>query len=120
MTKDELRVHLQSGKTLDDLFIFRPGQECLIFKERLFPENLKAHDEIIYIPDLFLNELHPDTPCANEEEIEETVNCCYTANDFIETVNGSLQQAEELFYFCDWQHPSSAMGEGGLFDEEAI
>lgn len=118
MTKDELRTQLQAGKTLDDLFTFRPGQECLIFKEHLFPENQKTHDEIIYIPDLFLNELHPDTPCANEEEIEETLKCCYTANDFLEEVKGSLQQAEMLFYFVDWQHPSSAIGEGGLFDDE--
>lgn len=118
MTKDELRTQLQAGKTLDDLFTFRLGQECLIFKEHLFPENPKARDEIIYIPDLSLNDLHPDKPCADEEEIMHTLSCCYTASDFLEEVNGSQQRAETLFYFVDWQHPSSAIGEGGLFDDE--
>ena len=73
MTKDELRTQLQAGKTLDDLFTFRLGQECLIFKEHLFPENPKARDEIIYIPDLSLNDLHPDKPCADEECIRLAV-----------------------------------------------
>lgn len=51
MTKAELRDHLKAGYSMDDAFDFVPGQDCDIFKADQF----RAGDEIIYIPDVYLN-----------------------------------------------------------------
>ena len=53
MTQLELREKLEEGKTLDQLLPFKIGQECLIFKATYFI----AGDEIVYIPDVDLNEV---------------------------------------------------------------
>lgn len=51
-----------------------------------------------------------------DETIEEVVGNCYTSNDFIEECGGNLELAERLFWYCDWQHPSSAVDE--VIDDE--
>ena len=51
MTKAELREKLLGGAIMDDLFAFRNGQDCEIFKAARFGQG----DDIIYIPDLALN-----------------------------------------------------------------
>ena len=51
MTKAELREKLLGGAVMDDLFAFRNGQDCEIFKATRFERS----DDIIYIPDLALN-----------------------------------------------------------------
>ena len=48
--------------------------------------------------------------------MEEIVGCCYTGNDFIEECGGDVEKARHLFWYCDWQHPSSALPE--IDDEE--
>ena len=90
MTKAELREKLLGGAVMDDLFAFRNGQDCEIFKATRFERS----DDIIYIPDL-----------------EEIVGCCYTGNDFVEECGGDVEKARHLFWYCDWQHPSSALPE---------
>ena len=124
MTKDELRANLEAGKIMDELFHYTQGDLCLIFKE----ESFKAGDEIIYIQDIDLNELVMDRPTANAEEIEAILDCCHTGDDFVSEVReyreglgepfkgygeiseteGDLKKAEELFRYCDWEHPGSA------------
>lgn len=114
MTKGELREYLKAGGLMGDAFDFGPGQECEIFKADYF----EPGDEIIYIPDLSLNTIRVWEPAADDDAIEEMVGNCYTGNDFIEECGGDAEKAERLFWYCDWQHPSSAMDEGAVDDDE--
>ena len=114
MTKAELRKKLLEGAVMDDLFTFRDGQECEIFKASQF----EPGDEIIYIPDLALNMIPVTEPANGPDNVEEIVGCCYTADDFIEECGGDVEKANHLFRYCDWQHPSSALPEIEDEDEE--
>ena len=80
MTKAELREKLLGGAIMDNLFAFRNGQDCEIFKAARFEQG----DDIIYIPDLALNLIPVTEPANFPEDVEEIVGCCYTGNDFIE------------------------------------
>lgn len=117
MTKEELREKLEHGAVMDELFRFREGQECDIFKEEAF----RAGDQIIYIPDTHLNEIPTFRSMKDGGEIEEVLDCCYTGNDFIRLCEehfGSGEKASELFDYVDWQHPSSALDAGEIDDDE--
>lgn len=111
--KDELKTALKAGFKMSDLFDFSEGQGCLIFKE----DGFLLGKKIIYIPDVFLNEIPLDSPIANDTEIIELLDECYSGDDFIELCDGNVEMAERLFWYCDWQHPSSALPE--IEDEEA-
>lgn len=73
MTKNELHKNLESGKTMDELFHYIDGQDCLIYKAETFT----AGGEIIYIPDIHLNEIPMDRPTVSSEEIEAIISVCY-------------------------------------------
>ncbi|MBM6724912.1 hypothetical protein [Pseudoflavonifractor phocaeensis] len=107
LTKDELRLALEGGTKLVDMFYFQPGQECEIFKA----ERFRTGDEIIYIPDLSLNEIPIDMVVDDPEAVEDILDNCYTGNDFLEVCGGDRDLAERLFHYVDWQHPSSALPE---------
>lgn len=107
MTKTELKGHLLSGKTLEELFKFRSGQECLIFKAPEF----QTGSDILYIPDLSLREIPIDAPVSGKEDIEEILSDCYSGDDFIRECGGNQEMASCLFDWCDWQSPSSAAPE---------
>lgn len=107
LTKDELRQKLQSGAKMEDMFKFRAGQECDIFKA----EDFISGEEILYIPDLDLNEIPTERPVSGPEEIDDILHSCYTGNDFIEECHGDVDLAIQLFWYCDWHHPSSALPE---------
>lgn len=107
LTKDELRLALEGGARLIDMFDFLPGQECEIFKS----ERFRTGDEIIYIPDLSLNEIPIDMVIDDPEAVEDILDSCYTGNDFLEECGGNRALAERLFHYVDWQHPSSALPE---------
>lgn len=115
MTKEQLNVSLNMGKTILDLFPdeIKPGQECEIMKADQFT----VGDQIIYIPDFSLNGFPMDYPVRDKQEIPELIGCCYTGNDFLKITGGDVEKAKMLFDFCDWQHPSSAWDEPFL-DEE--
>lgn len=106
MTKQELRAELLDGKCLDDLFIFRCGQDCIMFKSSYFI----ADDHICYIPDIELNNI-PVDDVLKYEDIDDALSMCYTGNDFVEECGGDKEMAERLFNYVDWQHPSSAIDE---------
>lgn len=111
----EVRKRIYKGECLSDIFEFTDGQECEIFKGDWNPG-----DDVIYIPDIDLNGICINRPLINildEEEIEEIISCLYTGNDFMNLANGNEDIAKRLFYYCDWQHPSSALNEV-LDDEE--
>ena len=111
MTKTELKAALKSGKTMDELFHYTQGDECLIFKADKFA----LGDEILYIPDIDLNEIPMDEAITDNNAIEDILDCCYTGLDFArECVKADTDKkyAERLFRFCDWQHPFSALMEG--------
>lgn len=115
MKKSELIEQLHHGEKLDDIIEFTPGQECDIFKEKWRDfEN----DELIYIPDIYLNE---EVICGRpmtEKEINEFGECAYSWQDFLDECNGDIELAKRVFSNCDWQHPSSEVTEIEMEDDE--
>ena len=101
MVKTELKAKLEARAILEDLFNFTDGQECLIYKA----EKFEASDNIIYIPDIYLNDIDIDVVLRGEE-IDNVLHHCCTGNDFVEECRGHIDLAEELFWFVDWQHPN--------------
>ena len=112
LTRQELQLQLRQGQTLNNLLAFGPGQDCEIFKASKFHPG----DVVIYVPDVFLNHIPLDRPITDPEELSEVLSNCYTGQDFIDECSGDAEKAERLFYYCDWQHPSSAIDE--LADDE--
>lgn len=112
MTKAELRERLKAGEKLDDLLTFTSGQECDIFKADKF----LVGQEVIYIPDIYLNFIPTTRRVRDAEELEEILAECFTGDDFLDQCDGNMEMAERLFCYCDWQHPSSARDE--IDDEE--
>ena len=113
MNKTELRVKLEAGEKLENIFEFIDGQDCLIYKTKHF----EMSDNIIYIPDVDLNEI--DTESVLEgEEIANVLNHCYAGNDFVDECNGHREVAKELFDFVDWQNPNVQDLLDGYDDEE--
>ena len=122
MTVNEVIERIIKGECLSDMFEFTDGQDCIIYKGDWNPG-----DEVIYIPDIDLNEI-----CINrqlikildEEEINDILSCLYTGKDFMNLADGDEKFAKRLFYYVDWQHPSSALDEVGnvlnevIYDEE--
>ena len=106
VTKERLRRHLEEGNCMDELLMFSCGQECTIFKA----DDIVFDDTIVYIPDVELNDIPIDrsVDCA---EIDFLLSYCYTGNDFLRECDGDAILARQLFDYCDWQHPSSALPE---------
>ena len=119
MTKVELKLKLEEGKIMDDLFHFTKGQECLIYKADLDPAHPVSMDEIIYIPDISLNEIPCDNPITDPDIIKDVLDQCYTPQDFVDICDGDNVKAEELFRYVDWQHPSAAWDAGELDDSRS-
>lgn len=107
MTKGALRMNLKAGRIMDELFLYTAGQQCTIYKATAFTTG----DEVIYIPDICLNDIPMDRPLRNGEEIEEVISVCYTGDDFVQECAGDVELAERLFIYCDRQHPASALPE---------
>ena len=111
MTKKELEDKILLGTPLDECFKFTEGQDCEIFKA----DHFEPTDEILYIPDLSLNELYGFViyynPIEAPEVAERFIHCCYSGKDFVDLCNGDVMKAKRLFDYCDWQHPSSALPE---------
>lgn len=99
VTKEQLKERLENGEHLEDIVQFTDGQECLIYKG-----DFEVSDNIIYIPDIWLNELNVDSK-ATEEDIEDIIHNCYTGKDFMEECHDIESVAETLFNIVDWQHP---------------
>lgn len=131
MTSKELEIKLQAGATLSEILVFVDGQDCTIFKAKKFC----AGDEVLYIPDVELNEIPINIPLNVDnsmsdnsngkwgsmtaaEQITLILSYCYTGDDFLSECDGNERLAEDLFHYCDWQHPSSALPELEC-DEEA-
>lgn len=98
MTRGKVYSALRSGKSLNEIFRFTEGQDCMIYKAGSF----EISDNVIYIPDLDLNEVVTDRSLT-EEEINRIP--MYTGKDFLSECNGKEDAARLLFSFCDWQHP---------------
>lgn len=119
MTKKKMRRLLLKGKTLNDLFEFTDGQECVIYKGNF--EKAKNKD-VVYIPDLFMDTDSYDKK-LNKEQIEEILCRVCTKKDFLREGKDHLNIAYKLFRFVDWQYPDIQdlldcyYGEGDLFFE---
>lgn len=109
MTVNEVRERIIKGECLSDMFEFTDGQDCIIYKGDWNPG-----DEVIYIPDIDLNEICINRPLINildGEEIKDVICYLYTGKDFMELADGDEELAKRLFDYVDWQHPSSALNE---------
>jgi len=100
MTKEQLKSKLESGCMLSEIFDFIDGQECLIYKGEF-----ETTDNIIYIPDIYLNEIEINA-CLSSDEIANVIEHCYSGQDFMTECKGHEKLARELFSFVDWQHPN--------------
>lgn len=101
MTKEYLRKELECGKCLKEIFEFSDGQDCTIYKGKFDLDNA---ENIIYIPDIFINDIDIDTDFLTEMEIKNVLENCYTTADFLEESQGHVNLAESLFNYVDWQH----------------
>lgn len=111
MTIEKVRERLNNGEMLSEIFNFTDGQDCLIYKGEWNPG-----DDVIYIPDIDLNEIPIDRSLERwteyyANEIELAISNMYTGRDFVMIADGDKDVAEKLFYYCDWQNPSSAIDE---------
>ena len=98
LTKQELRLQLQQGHTLNDLLAFGPGQDCEIFKaDKFYPG-----DVVIYVPDVALNHIPLSCQITDPEKLDEVLSQCHTGQDFIDECGGDAEKAERLFFYCDW------------------
>ena len=113
MTKDELRECFHQGHTLEWALPLVNGQDCLIYKA----EQFRTDDTIIYIPDMTLNNITVFSVPV-DEDVDYTLDRCYTGADFVKLCEGDEALAYRLFCYCDWQHPSSAFPEVDYDDEE--
>ena len=100
INKRELAARLKQGECLEEIFDFTDGQECLIYKGEF-----EVSDNIIYIPDIYLNKLNLGV-VATGENLNDILKNCYTGNDFLKECNGYKNIAKALFDFVDWQHPN--------------
>lgn len=101
ITKECLRKELECGKRLKDIFSFSDGQDCIIYKGKFDLDNA---ENIIYIPDIFLNDIDIETDFLTEREIKNVLGNCYTTADFIEEAQCHVNLAQDLFNYVDWQH----------------
>lgn len=100
INKRELAARLKQGECLEEIFDFTDGQECLIYKGEF-----EVSDNIIYIPDIYLNKLNLGV-VATGENLNDILKNCYTGNDFLKECNGYKNIAKALFDFVGWQHPN--------------
>ena len=112
MTQEQVKERLLAGEKLENMFPIVAGQECDIIKA----EEFTATDAIIYFPDLWLNDL--DGYAMNEDEAERIASYGYSGIDFLFICDGDENMARELFNYCDWQNPSSALDEVKAIYEE--
>ena len=117
ITKEYLRKELECGKALKDIFEFSECQECSIYKGKF---NLEKAENIIYIPDIFLNDIDIDTDFLTEMEIKNILNNCYTTAGFLDEAQGYVNLAESLFNYVDWQHPDLYDLLEGYEDEQEV
>lgn len=92
---------------MNEIFPLSDGQECKIYKSKRLWDEI-GEDEVVYIPDIYLNEIYKLWYATENDTIESDtydilINECHTKRDF-EMIGGD--RAEELFNFVDWQHPN--------------
>ena len=95
---------LKTGKTLSDLF------KLQMVRNVIYKGDFAATDDIIYIPDIDLNEIPINIPLT-KERLKDIEYDLYSGNDFINECKGNVKLAKELFDWCDWSHPSSAIND---------
>lgn len=80
------------------MFNLTDGQDCRIYKGKF-----EASDQIIYIPDVDLNEIETDS-VLNDEAIANVLNHCCTGNDFCRSMPRSRRTCKTKGFAvrCGW------------------
>ena len=104
VTKKGLKQLLEMNYLpLNEIFNFTDGQDCMIYKTNEFDK--AEMDDIVYIPDIYLNEIPINHIKYDEDEIDNILIHCITKQDFLDECKGNEKLARDLFDFVDWQHP---------------
>ena len=103
MTKQEILKLLRNGVKLNQIFDFISGQECEIYKADDWTQ--AREDDIVYIPDISLNDICIDKNIHFEDERLYILRQFYRKKDFVLECHGNEKIAEDLFNYVDWQHP---------------
>lgn len=106
MKYNDLLESLKEGKTLESLVNLTPGQNCSIYKAHGRCFDL---DEVIYIPDVFLNDI-PTDYAMTKDDLAECSAYFYTWKDFMDLCK-TEDRALELFDLCDWAQPYTVLDE---------
>ena len=88
MKRNEAKKLLLEGKKIGEIFDLIPGQNCMIYKGK-WPDDPEVSDEIIYIPDIDLNDLEDD-----DVPVSEKLGFLYTAKDFLNQTGGNVPAAQ--------------------------
>lgn len=104
VTKKGLKQLLEMNYLpLNEIFNFTDGQDCMIYKTNDFDK--AEMDDIVYIPDIYLNEIPINHIKYDEDEIDNILIHCITKQDFLDECKGNETLARDLFDFVDWQRP---------------
>lgn len=114
MTKDEIITRLQAGEKIEEILPLIDGQLCMIYKS---PEGFHPGEDVIYVPDVDLNDIQFNTGIqwTEEQEIHRLKAGMYTGNEFLQICGNNTKLAEHIFRYVDWQHPVSVLDGDYLF-----
>lgn len=107
MTKNDIkRKMITEGSSFAKAFPFeKSGQECTIFKTE-WPLDVAAHlDDVIYVPDICLNDIDVYSTDLTEDQINNVLSHSYTVADFLMEAHGNISLARCIFIDCDWENP---------------
>lgn len=107
VTRRQLARGLKTGMALRLLLTIRPGQGCEIVKAPAF----EPGDTVIYMPDLWLHEIPTDEPVTDTATRDCILDLTFTGDMFLKLCGGDMGLAKEVFDYCDWQHPATALDE---------
>ena len=106
MNKRELWKHLSAGEKLNGILPVVPGDDCLIMSVTTDEFKQADPEDIVYMPDLKLNEILYDADLSNRPgERMHILEYCYTKQMFLDMCKGNTEMALSLFCLSNWQNP---------------
>lgn len=100
--KDLMKLVLKKKRTLDQIFDFDVSKDGKQFyKAPEFPAASDNMQQIVFIPDTTKNKIYV-SDLLSFGELQNVLNCAYTAQDYINHANGDYDKAcEEFNELCE-------------------